>query len=187
VQLWPQVPYEGTAKQVRAGLTALRVVARRDDLELLELLLRHGYPVDPAVSGTSGVLALAMADRSHRVVERLLACGKPVGDAVIVYAYGITRELARALIDAGTRFDVEAVLSAAGDGDLEAAVHIASTGRREGDWGQLSKLIKERAKAEKQSACEIESGKLSSSTSAAEYRERARRLQNLDKRLSPRR
>jgi hypothetical protein len=172
-------PFEDTPPQRRAQRIALADVALRDDVEMVELLLRHRYPVDPPVSGNNRVLSLALVHRAHRVAEALLAADVPLGDTVIVFAQGASEALIDKLVARGVTFDIEAVISSASSGELAAARRIVERGKPTGTSAGVRKVALDRAKQAEQNAEQIEAKKLHTNVTAEEYRLQAQRLRKL--------
>jgi len=154
-----------------------------DDVELLGRLLRGGYPLDGSVMGQATALSYAVSKGASEVATRLLESGKPLGDTTIVFAKGIEEGLVDKLIDAKVSFDIEAALTAAENGSIDAALRIIHRGKRSGDWDDVPYAIGQRRRRALESAEKIESGKLHSYATPAEYREQAERLATLVERL----
>lgn len=175
--------FSGDAKQRQAARLALMAAGDTDDSELLEALLRGGYPLDSPVTGQATALSYAVGKGAIGVATRLLESGKPLGDTTILFAKGIGEELVDMLIEAKVSFDIEAALTAAESGSIDAALRIIHRGKRSGDWDDVPYEIGKRRRRALESADKIESGKLHSYATPAEYREQARYLGTLNDRL----
>jgi len=179
--------WKGTPTQQRALSLALKTAVDADDPSLLDRLSKKRYPLDQAVSGTSTVLTLAASEGAEKVLDALLACGRPLGDAPVVFAKNLTLERIAKLIELGIAFDVDAVVNVAASGTHDAALRIVKDARRHGDWGDLKSQLKEEAQQATESARDVDSGKLSSYLTADEYRVQARHLRAFAKLLAKRR
>jgi len=175
--------YEGTPTQQRALGLALETAVATDDPSLLGRLYQRGYPLDQAVSGTSTVLALAASRGAVNLLDALLACGKPLGSAPIVFAKQLTLERVAKLIAADIAFDVDALLDLAAEGAHDAALRLLNDARRHGDWNDLKGQLEKKARRAVESAGSVDSGKLSSYLTADEYRAQARQLRAFAKML----
>jgi len=178
--------YEGTPTQQRALSLALKTAVDHDDPSWLERLSERGYPLDQAISGTSTVLALAASQGAGKMLDALLACGKPLGDAPIIFAKNLTLERVARLIERGIAFDVDAVVNVAASGAHDAALRIVKDARHHGDWDDLKSQLKDEAQQATESARDVDSGKLSSYLTADEYRVQAERLRAFAKLLARR-
>lgn len=175
--------YEGTPTQQRALRLALKTAVDSDDASLLEPLNAQGYPLDQPVSGTSTVLALAANHGAGNVMDALLACGRPLGSAPIVFAKGLTLERVHKLIGADIAFDVDALLDIAAAGTYDAARRILTDARHHGTWDDLKAQLETKAQRALESATRIDSGKLRSYLTADEYRAQAHHLRAFAKML----
>ena len=147
------------------------------------MLIRGGYPLDGPVTGQSTALSYAVGKGARAVANRLLESGKPLGDTTILFAKGIEQHLVDKLIEARVSFDIEAALTAAESGSIDAAMRIIHRGKRSGDWDDVPYAIGKRRKRALDSAEKIENGKLHSYATPAEHREQAEHLTTLLRRL----
>lgn len=176
--------YEGSATQQRALRLALKTAVADDDASLLERLNERGYPLDQAISGTSTVLAVAASHGAGNVLDALLDCGRPLGNAPIVFAKELTLDRVLKLIAADIAFDVDALFNVAAAGAHDAALSIVKDARHHGDWDNLEGQLKVEAKKAVENASRVDSGKLHSYLTADEYRAQAGHLRAFAKMLA---
>ncbi|MEL7240161.1 MAG: hypothetical protein AAGK78_14990, partial [Planctomycetota bacterium] len=129
--------FTGADEQTKAGIMALLRVATHDDMSLLETLLTHRYPTDLIVEGAHSALTLALASGSLQAGKHLLDAGVPLGHAPVREINRACAHLIDRCIDADLPFDVEAPLSLAEAGKVDAAVRLAKSAIRHGDWRGL--------------------------------------------------
>ena len=146
---WRRIVHEhaftGSDLHSRAGRVALERAASDDDVSVLEVVIRNRYPTDVIVSGSASALALSMARGSLHFGKYLLDAAVPLGHAAIGPIASLSAHLVDRCIDADVSFDVEAPLSLAAAGKVDAALRVAGSGIRAGDWTQLEEEATRRA------------------------------------------
>ncbi len=176
--------FEGLADQVRAARLALQHAASNDDVATLDRILAQGYPTDLVVSGRSTLLALAAAHGASHVLDRLLDSGSPLGESPVVYCRGLDASMIRRLMARDVGFDIAAIVNLAEQGELAAAKAVFDEGRRQGDWHDPRAHVLQQVRYRLDSAQSVESGKLTSDTTADGYRRQAHLLGELLRRIS---
>ena len=149
-------PFTGADAQNRAGWLALRNAAGHDDVPVAEMLLRHRYPIDVTVRAHQSGLTLAMQMGAFRVAKHLLDAGQPLGHAPVGLIHPSAAHLVDRCIDADLNFSVDAPLSLAQAGKVDAALRVAFAGLRHGDWTQLEQEAEARAERAAQMAAQLE-------------------------------
>lgn len=138
-------PFSGADEQARAGRLALLRAATADDVALLEQLIAHRYPLDVIVAGADSALTFAIAGGALRFGKHLLDACLPLGDAPIHTISVASAHLVDRCIDAEVGFRVEAPIGLAEAGKVDAALRVAGSARRHGDWTGLESAVRARA------------------------------------------
>jgi hypothetical protein len=182
---WRPALADGSIR-TNAALRRLAVehAARKDDVDLLARLASLGCDPCETLRGGWGALEHALACGAMRAARFLLDRGAPATGALSAGARFADPELARELLARGATVDVDAVFSAVDAGRVDTAFILLDV-IGSADSLQLAIRARERAADAEQSAKRIEAGTLASDVSAADLRDRARRLGELADRVDP--
>ena len=171
-------PYTPSPEASRAARLALHHAIDQDDPATITQLAERRWPLDLVLTASSTALPTALAQGSHAVAATLLEYGA-VGADPIVFAPGTPVGLIEQCIAARCRFDASAVRSLGRTGDVEAAVLVATKGRRHGHWGDLEATIRSAAENASKTAEELRTGTRTSNVTAEEEDEKAANLRAL--------
>jgi hypothetical protein len=174
-----------SANESKALRLALEFAVNREDVSVIDQLHKQAAPFNVTLHGTEGVLGYAMAVKAFGIVNRLLELNVDVGSAPVLHADNCSDELLLRLVQHGVRFDEEAVYSAAETGATDGAIALACSQQvvEPKSIEQFAASAVARAARHDEDAIRVETGKLGSYLTAAQYRERAQTLRDFASQL----